>query len=235
MPIYDRRDPDGYQPIDRWDGGLGWLAHYDEVGLRASHAVRGEDGGAWLVDPIDAPGIDQLVATVGPVSGVVVLSNWHARDAGAIARRHRVDVHLPAWMTRVEERLDAPVERFSGVAGESGLCVHRHQPLPGWREGIAYRESDGTLYVPESMGTAPGYVVGDERLGVAPVCRFSPPRDVLAGFEPERVLVGHGEGVMEGASSALAEALAGARRRLPRALLENGPTQLKSLVAALRE
>lgn len=248
MPNYDRNASTGYREIDRWGGGVGWLAHPRETGRRASHAVRGEDrvergstgsrtqsgDGVWLLDPLDAPGVDELIGELGEVVGVAVLSNCHARDAGAFARHHGVAVHLPGWMTRVAARIDASVERFTGTFGDAGFRVRRLQPLPGWREGVAVRETDGTLYVPESLGTAPGYVVGEERLGVALVCRFSPPGEPFAALDPERVLVGHGTGVFEDASSSLLDALAGARRRLPRALVENGPTQLRSLVAAFR-
>lgn len=102
-------------------------------------------------------------------------------------------------------------------------------------EAIAYREADGTLVVPESMGTAPAYTVGDERLGLAVLRRLSPPRSLFEDVDPERVLVGHGAGVCEDAAAALTDALENGRRRFPRALVENGPTQLRSLRAALRE
>lgn len=233
MPNYDRTKAGDIAVVDRWDGGAGWLAHPDETGQRASHAVRGDDG-VWLLDPLDAPGVDDLLGELGEVAGVAVLSNWHTRDAGPLARRHDVAVHLPEWMTRVEARIDAPVERYAETIVDAGLHVRRCQPMPGWREGMAIRESDGTLYVPESLGTAPAYTVGEERLGCPPIRRVSPPRRLLADVRPERVLVGHGTGVFDRAATALADALAGARRRLPRALLAHGPTQLRALLEATR-
>lgn len=247
MPTFVRDDPTGLRQIDRWDGGVGWLAHPDEPGRRASHAVVGEDRvqrsstgsrtpsgvGAWILDPIDAPGVDDLIAEVGDVAGVAVLSNYHARDAGAVAARHDVPVYIPEWMDRVGERVDAPVERFSGRLGGSGFTVRRLSPLPGWQEGVAYRESDGTLYVPDVLGTAPLYTVGDERLGVYLLCRVFPPRAHLAGLDPVRILFGHGTGVFDGAAAALADALAGARRRFPAALARNGVGQLRALAEAV--
>ena len=247
MQNYDRSEPTGYREIDRWGDGVGWLAHPRERGRRASHAVRGYGGdgptssgdrqrsgdGVWLFDPLDAPGVDELIADLGAVAGVAVCSNWHARGAGALARRHDVAVHLPAWMTRVADRVDAPVERYEGSLGGSGFRIRACRPLPGWREAIAYREADGTLYVPESLGTAPAYTVGDERLGCSPIRRPAPPRRQLGDLEPERVLVGHGTGVFDDAADALADALGGARRRLPRAVVENGDTQLRALLEAL--
>lgn len=234
MPNYDRSVAEDRREIDRWDGGVGWLAHPAETGQRASHAVRGDDG-VWLVDPLDAPGVDDLINEFGDVAGVAVLSNWHTRDAGVLAQRHGVAVHLPEWMTRVEDRVEAPIERYTETVGDSGFRVRRCQPMPGWREGIAVRETDGTLYVPESLGTAAAYTVGDERLGCPPIRRLWPPRGLLADVDPQRVLVGHGAGVFERAAEAMDDALTGARRRLPRALLAHGPTQLRALVeAALR-
>ena len=235
MPTYDRSDPDGYRELDRWDDGVGWMAHPSEAVQRTSHAIRGEDGGVWLFDPLDAPGVDELVADFGEVAGVAVFSNYHARDAGRIAERHGVSVHLPAWLNRVGERVDAPVERYAAKLGDSGFRVRGRGPLPGWRESVAYRPSDGTLYVPDLLGTAPLYTVSDERLGVYLFRRPTPPRRLFAGLDPERVLVGHGPGVFEGAAGALDDALDGARRRFPRALLANGIAQLRAFGGAVLE
>lgn len=233
MTMYVRDETAECRTVDGWDDGVGWMVHPDEEGKRTSHAIRGENGGIWLVDPLNAPGVDDLLAELGEVVGVAVLSNWHARDAGAFARRHGVAVHLPEWMTRIEERVDATVERYSAEIGDSGLRVRRCHPLPGWHEAIAYRESDGTLYVPDVLGTAPLFTVGDERIGVYLLRRPFPPRNAFVDFDPERILVGHGEGVFEGAAAALSDALAGARRRFPRGLLESGGAQLRALVGAV--
>jgi hypothetical protein len=63
-------------------------------GRKASHAVRGPDGGVWLFDPLDAPGVDDLISDLGEMVGVAAFSNWHARDAGAFAlRRDRGERH----------------------------------------------------------------------------------------------------------------------------------------------
>ncbi|PSQ17376.1 hypothetical protein BRD00_07965 [Halobacteriales archaeon QS_8_69_26] len=234
MPVFDRGDADEYRIVDRFDGGVGWIAHPDETGRRASHAVRGDDG-VWVFDPLDAPGVDELVVDLGEVTGVAVLSNYHARDAGVFACRHGVPVYLPGWMDRVADRVDAPVERYREELGDSGFAVRGPGRFPGIQEAVAYREDDGTLYVPESLGTAAAYTVGDERLGPPLFRRALPPRGLLAGVDLERILVGHGEGVFEDAAAALEDALSGARRRFPRALLAHGATQVRALVAAARD
>jgi len=231
VPIYDRGEATDPRIVDRFGAGVGWIAHPDERGQRTSHAIRGEDGGVWLFDPLDAPGVDDLFADLGAVVGVAVLSNWHTRDAGVFADRYDVPVFLPKWMDRVPANVDAPVERYGREPGESGFVVDRVDPLPGWREGIAYRESDGTLYTPDLLSTR--WTVGDERVTLTLPCRLVPPREILDNLEPNRILVGHGEGIDEDATGALADTLDGARRRLPRALLEQGPALAAGIAAAM--
>ncbi|SER08780.1 hypothetical protein [Natrinema salaciae] len=232
MVIYDRSPSTATELIDEFDGGVGWFAHPNETGLRASHALLGDDGGVWLFDPLWAPGIDKEIGALGDVAGVVVCSAYHARDADRFARRFDVPVAVPRWLDRVPARLDAPLERFDGALGTSGFRVREVSPLPGWSEAIAYRRSDGTLYVPDLLGTAPPYLVGDERLAVYLLLRPVVPTAVFEGIAPERILVGHGTGVFADAASTLADALATARRRFPRALLE-GRSQLRALVDAI--
>ena len=233
MPMYDRLAPEDPEIIDRWSGGIGWLAHPDETGMRASHAFVGDDGGVWVVDPLDAPDIDDELETFGEVAGVVVLSNYHARDADTFAARHDVPVFLPRWLSRVAEQIESPSEYVVENIGTSGFEIRRCAPFPGWDEAIAYREADGTLYVPDVLGTAPLFTVGEERLGTYLMCRLFPPRGVFEDVSPERILVGHGTGLFENAPTALTDALAGARRRFPAALLQNGWGQIRALTAAL--
>jgi hypothetical protein len=234
MPVYDRSPASDIEVVDRWPDGVGWLAHPDEEGRRASHAVRAADG-VWVLDPVDAPGVDDLLADLGEVAGVAVLSSYHARDAGAVAARHDAAVHVPRWLDRVAGRVDAPVERFEDTFGESGFRVHRFEPLGMWQEAVAHRERDGTLYVPDLLGTGPGYTVGDERVGVVLSHRLVPPRGTLGDLDPERLLFGHGEGVLEDAGAALTHCLDGARHRFPRALVGQFGTNLRLLLGAMRE
>ncbi|ESP88089.1 hypothetical protein, partial [Candidatus Halobonum tyrrellensis] len=182
--------------VDRWDGGFGWVAHPDETLRRASHALATDDG-VWLVDPLDAPGVDDRVAELGEVAGVAVCSSWHARDAGAFADRYGVPVSVPDHVGRVDARVDAPVERVSGRLPGTEYRLVGWTPLPTWHEAMLYRASDGTLYVPEALGTAPTFRARGERLGVSAYARPFPPRGPLARVSPDRVLVGHGVGVFD--------------------------------------
>lgn len=232
MPAYDRSRSTEFEAIDRWSGGVGWLAHPDETGERASHAIVTDDG-LWLVDPVDAEGVDGLLTEYGDVAGVAVLSNYHARDADAFANRHDVSVHVPRGMARVEERVDAPVERTDAVLGSAGFDTVAVEPLSLYEAVVAYRPADGTLIVPDLLSSGSGYPVGDERVGVMLGSRLFPPREVFADVEPERILFGHGRGVFGAADEALDDALDGARRRLPRALVANFGTNLRLFVSSM--
>jgi hypothetical protein len=203
--------------IDRWDGGVGWIAYPDERMQRASHALVAGDE-VWVIDPVDAPALDDLLADLGTVAGVAVCLDRHERDAATVATRHDVPVYVPDWMDGVASDLDAPTERFGAELGDSGYRVRRVRDasFPPWQEAALYGPDD-TLLVPEAVGTASFFLAGDERLGVHPMLRPVPPRRALGDLAPERVLVGHGEGVFDDATAALRDALAGARRRLPAA------------------
>jgi hypothetical protein len=88
-----------------------------------------------------------------------------------------------------------------------------------WREAGLHDPDRGTLLVPESVGTVSYMTVGDERLGVHPMRRPTPPRS-LRSLSPDRVLVGHGKGIHEDAAPALRDAIDGARERTPALYLQ---------------
>lgn len=210
------------------------MAHPNEDGERASHALKGNDG-VWVIDPVDAPGVDELLNEFGDVAGVVVLSSHHARDAGTIAARHDVAVHIPRWMDRVTARVDAPIEHEETVLDDLGFDITRVEPLSLYQGAIAYRETDGTLIVPDLLSSGSAYPVSDERIGVMLGVRSFPPRSTFDGLEPERILFGHGEGVFEDATAALNDALDGARKRYPQALVGNLGTNLRLFIASMKD
>jgi len=232
MTMYARGPSTGARVVAETDDFVSWIAHPAETGERASHAIR-TDEGVWVFDPLDAPEVDGLIDSLGEVVGVAVLSAYHARDAGELARRHDAAVHLPAWMDRVEERVAAPVERYT-LAPSPAFRVLPCRPLPGWQEVFLYHEPSGTLVSPDSLGTAGPFLVGDERLGLSTFRRLQPPTQ-LSGLRPETVLVGHGDPVTDGAGRALAAALDGARSTFPKALLANGVDGTRAILAAFRD
>lgn len=177
---------------DEFDGGFGWI---EDSGFmrRCAHALV--DGGrVWLVDPFDEPGLEERVRAAGEPAGVIQLLDRHGRDCAQLASRLGVP-HLT---------LSAP-EPFRAL------------PLatpPRWREAALWWPERRVLVVADALGTARYYRAGDEPLAVHPLLRLFPPRR-LAALDPERILVGHGEGVHADARPALVEALASSRRRLP--------------------
>jgi len=197
------------QVID-FEGGQTWIAHPDETMQRASHALE-RDGETWLIDPVDVPDSDALLEDLPMIAGVVVLLDRHTRDANQLAERYDVPVYLPRGMSGVATEIDAPIKWFEEtVAGFEAHPVYR---TPVWHETALY--DNETLVVPEALGTAGYFLAGDERLGVHPMLRLTPPRAALSGVTPDRILVGHGEPILSGATSALSDALAGSRRRSP--------------------
>ncbi|MDZ5811223.1 hypothetical protein U4E84_07670 [Halorubrum sp. AD140] len=206
--------------IDRFDGGVGWIAYPEETMERASHAVavpneETETADVWVFDPVDAPGLDDLLADLGTVAGVVVGLDRHVRDSAAVATRHDVSVWVPDWMTGVAEDVDAPVERFGDRLADTGFEVFRirDSSLPPWQE-VGFFDGE-TLIVPESLGTSSYFRGRRERLGVHPMLRLFPPTAALSGRDPDRVLVGHGVGVLEDAAIAVEDALSNSRGKAP--------------------
>lgn len=203
--------------LDRWDGGLGWTLEGDRM-QRTSHALV-DDGAVWLVDPVDAPGLDEELASLGEVTGVVLLLDRHERDAAAIATRHGVPVSLPAALSSVADDLDCETEVFTDELPGTGYRSIELATNRFWREVALYDAERGTLVVPEAVGTADLFTVGEERLGVHPALRLLPPREGLGGLRPERILVGHGPGVFDSAATELDVALRRSRRNAPRLYL----------------
>lgn len=223
-PATDLTEIDRFESDDEIGGGVGWLAHPDETMQRASHALA-VDGDVWVIDPVDAPGVDDLLAEFGSVAGVVVLLDRHKRDAGAVAQRHDVPVYVPDVMSDIATDIDAPVERFVGELADTGYVSRTVVDNFAWTEVALYSEDTDVLAVPEAVGTTEYFLASGERLGVHPALRLKPPRS-LARFEPGRILVGHGAGIHENATALLRDALSGARGRTPGLFLKTLKTFL---------
>jgi hypothetical protein len=233
MEMYDRSEPtDPTITLDD-ETVCSWMAHPDETGQRGSHAIK-TDEGVWVLDPLDAPGVEETIDELGDVAGIAVLSAYHARDADTFAHRYDVPVWIPEWLDRVEERVDAPIERYTLAPGQAdqGFRTFSCRPFPGWQEVFLYHEPTGTLAVADSLGTVPFALVGDERLGLSVFRRLQPPTQ-LSGLEPDRILVGHGSPVTEDATDALETALENPRGTFPSALKENGKVSLQAMFGAV--
>ena len=208
-----------WKEIDRFDHGVGWIAYPEETMQRASHAVE-VDGDVWVVDPVDIDGLDDLLAEFGDVAGVVTLLDRHKRDSATVANRHDVSVWVPKFMDGVVEDINAPTEQFRHDLGDSGFAAHTVVDNRFWQEAVLYSEDLGVLVIPETLGSADYFRVGDRPLGVHPMLRALPPKNVTR-LEPERIRVGHGSGVDENATEVMHDAFSGARARTPQLYFKN--------------
>jgi hypothetical protein len=182
------------QFCDEFDGGFGWIV--DEFMERCSHALV-EDGRVWAIDPIDGDGVEERIRAAGTPAGVIQLLDRHNRDCADLAARLGVRHHV------VPEGSLGPF-----------ACIGTRNSR-SWNEVTLWWTDRRVLVCADVLGTAAYFRAGNERLAVHPVLRLRPPRRELDALEPEVILCGHGEGVLEDAGAALREALSTSRRRIP--------------------
>jgi hypothetical protein len=191
------------QIVDETEFGFGWIGGEQPKLRLASHALVA-DGRVWLVDPTDEPSLDERIGLLGKPAGVIQLLDRHNRGCAAVAARFGVPRH------------EVPFGGIEGAPFELVPLVRRSR----WREAALWWPKLRVLVTADALGTVPHYfAVGGERIGVHPLLRLTPPH-ALARYEPEHVLVGHGEGVHTEATAAVRDAIAHARRRALRLPLE---------------
>jgi hypothetical protein len=179
--------------------GFSWIA--EERATRTSHALAA-DGKVWLIDALDWPEAVERACGLGEPAGVIQLLDRHNRDCAALASRLAVPhVLVP------DELPDSP---FAFV---------RVKRSKRWRESALWWPAERTLVVAEALGTNRFFTGGKAPVGMHLLLRLTPPR-MLAGFRPERLLVGHGESVSGPETErAIEDALRTTRRGLPGVLL----------------
>jgi hypothetical protein len=190
--------------------GITWVM--DDAMQRASHAVVGDTGDVWLIDPVDDDAALQAAAELGPAAGVIQLLDRHNRDCTAIA-----------------QRLGVPHLKVPGALPEAPFVPQRIAQNRFWREVALWWPSHRALVVAEALGTAPAFAVGSGPVGVHPMLRLRPPHQ-LKVLRPEHLLVGHGP-PLHGpeTAEAIQDAIDHAWRDTPRLVLK-----LPSLVLAGR-
>jgi hypothetical protein len=185
---------------DEMDGSFGW--QIVERLQRTSHAVT-TDTGVWIFDPIAWEPALERIPELGELAGVVQLVDRHERDCATVAARFGIP------------HFEVPIHELPG----SGLELVRVVDSRFWRELAAWIPSRQTIVCGDVLGTAGYFRAGDEPLGVHPLRRLRPPK-LLARYEPQHILCGHGAGVHGPETPALLrETLRTARRRLPRAVV----------------
>jgi glyoxylase-like metal-dependent hydrolase (beta-lactamase superfamily II) len=182
------------QFCDEFDGGFGWIA--EEFMQRCSHVLL-EDGRVWVIDPVDGDGVEERIRAAGTPAGVIQLLDRHNRDCATLAARLGVRHHVVP----------------QGSLGPFACIAIRNSH--SWNEVALWWADPSVLVCADVLGTARYYKAGNERLAVHPLLRVRPPRQQLGALQPDAILCGHGEGVLENAGAALREALSTSRRRIP--------------------
>jgi hypothetical protein len=178
--------------------GLTWV---ERSGMaRSAHALV-SDGRVWLIDPFQDDAALAAAAALGETAGVIQLLDRHNRDCRPLA-----------------ERLGVPLLRLPDTLAGTPFTPFAVIRRRVWNEAALWWAAEQTLVVAEALGTGPLFSVG-RPVGVHPMLRVAPPARTLKLHRPERLLVGHGHPVLSGAAAAIDEALAHARRDIPKVLL----------------
>jgi glyoxylase-like metal-dependent hydrolase (beta-lactamase superfamily II) len=195
-----------------------WTAYHEDWGEDVGCVYCETEDGVVLVDPLvpadDArrfwDALDKDVKRVGGDVHVLVTVFWHARSSAAVVERYGARVWAP--------RSGRPaIERRAGVVTDA---FGSDDPLPG--ELAAFRTAraaEVVYWLPEHGALVPGDVLiadGEHPLRLCPES-WLPEKKTLANLRDslrpllelpvERVLVSHGEPVLESAGTHLAAAL----------------------------
>jgi len=198
-----------------------WSTYYgewrDEVG---SVYVEARDA-IVLVDPLVPEerdeaerfwrALDRDVERSGTRVHVLVTVFWHVRSAADVVRRYGGRLHASS-------RARAPIERRAGLRAE---VFRPGDALPAGLQALpSGRATEVVLWIPAHAALVPGDVLLGDAAGGLRMCPESwlpagvghaELRDALAPLlelPVERVLVSHGEPVLENGRGALARALA---------------------------
>jgi hypothetical protein len=130
---------------------------------------------------------------------VIQLLDRHGRDAASFGSKLGIPIHV------VPEAVPESPFAFIRVASRRW-----------WREVALWWPERRILVCGDALGTISYFRAGREPIGVHPLLRAFPPRE-LRGLDPLHVLVGHGPG-RHGLATAFEvdDAIEHARRRIPR-------------------
>lgn len=223
---------DSVTVVREWGSGFTWQAHPDAAMQRTSQAIR-VGNGIWLVDPMDADGLDEKLAELGEIAGVVMLGSHHQRHADELAQRHEVAVHAPDWFAESARDFDAPVELMTDQLNETGFELLNLRAKPWRQEGGLYHPERKTLVVSDTLMTT--FLTAEEgRPELFPPARLAPTYQPLRDLEVERLLVSHGAPVFEDVEDQIERALNQEYRGTVAALLDFFPVAARLIVLSLR-
>jgi len=196
-----------------------WTGHHEEWRENVGSVFCETDDGVVLVDPLVPPGdterfwraLDRDVRRVGAHVHVLVTVFWHARSTAALVERYSARVWAPSTSR-------AAVERRSGVVTDVFRPGDR---LPGGIQAFrSARRTEVVFWIPQHRALVPGDVLLGDGTGGVRMCPESwlsgntGHPELAASLRPllelpvRRILVSHGEPVLENGRDALAAALA---------------------------
>jgi glyoxylase-like metal-dependent hydrolase (beta-lactamase superfamily II) len=196
-----------------------WTGHHEEWQEDVGCVYCETEDGVVLVDPLVPPedadrfrtALDRDVKRAGGVVHVLVTVFWHTRSAAAMVERYGARVWAPS-------RGKAAIARRAGSVSDPFGPADR---LPGGVEAHrTARAAEVVYWLPEHRALVPGDVLlgdGDGGLRMCPEswlpegkghARLAESLRPLLDLPVERVLVSHGEPVLEDAKAALEAALA---------------------------
>lgn len=197
-----------------------WTGRHEEWGEDVGSVYYETADGVVLVDPLVPPegverfwrGLDRDVRRLGPRIHVLVTVFWHTRSAAALVERYGARV----W---------APTGSRAAVARRAGVVTDPFRPgdrLPGGLEAHrTVRGGEVVFRIPERAALVPGDVLLGAKGGGVEMCPESwlptgkRHPDLAESLRPllelpiDRILVSHGEPVLDGGRAALAQALGG--------------------------
>lgn len=196
-----------------------WTGHHPEWKQEVGCVYVETADGVCLIDPLVPPeneerfftALDRDVERAGGAAHVLLTIYWHGRSARRLVERYgaRLWAHAPAR---------APVERR---VGPPSALFRPGDPLPGGIEAFPVRGSEVAFWLPAHRALVFGDAVLGAEDGGLRLCPESwHPRGggharvrenlrPLARLPVERILVSHGEPVLQGGHAALRRLLDG--------------------------
>lgn len=191
----------GARIFENGDIGITWVM--DEPMARASHALTDGEK-VWLVDPVEDDAAIERAISLGRPAVVFQLLDRHNRDCEKVAERLGVKlVVLPL------ELRGTPFEAIEVVENRF------------WKERALWWKQAKTLVVAEAIGGSKMFNPTRSGAGVHIGLKATPPRRQLGTYNPDHLLMGHGNPINgPRATTALREALDHSRRDLPASMLK---------------
>jgi glyoxylase-like metal-dependent hydrolase (beta-lactamase superfamily II) len=202
-----------------------WTGYHEEWEEDVGSVYCETEDGALLIDPLVPPedperfwsALDRDVERAGGTVHVLVTVFWHTRDTAAVVERYSARVWAP-------RRGRPAIERRAGTVTDA---FAPDDPLPGGAQALpTARAAEVVYWLPDHGALVPGDVLlgagakgGGTRGTRLRMCPESwlPQKSSRAALADslrplldlplERILVSHGEPVLEGALAALALAL----------------------------